>query len=82
MPYLTNKVLKLTGLAIQMLKCQLPWPHTPRRAGWLAQVRSEATCYTVSMTFGDVQAPLSHPSSALDQSMRQVNPGKLLGKTG
>lgn len=58
-----------------MLKCQLPWPHTLRRAGWLAQVRSEATCCTVSMAFWDVQAPLSDPNSALDQSMLQVNPG-------
>lgn len=63
-----------------MLKCQLPWPHTVRRAGLLAQLRSEATCSIVSMTFGDVQAPLSNPSSALDQSMLQVNPGKLWGK--
>ena len=60
-----------------MQKFQLPWPpHRPRRAaelgaGWLAQVRAEATDSRMSITFGVVRASLCNASRALDWSMPQ-----------
>lgn len=71
-PYLANNSANLTSSAIQTQKFQLPWsPHMPRRApeseaGWLAQVRAEATDSRMGITFGVGHDSLCKTSKALD----------------